>query len=349
MKAEGCWAIFDMTHRSAMLAAAIKAVGAARRMWATCRRHLAQYPFDAAVMIDSPTLHLPLAKDTKRLGIPVFYYVAPQVWAWGEFRSRRIRRRVDKLACILPFEEAFFRGRGIDATFVGHPLFEVLADRTVDDTYVADLKENGSPLVAILPGSRRHVVEEVLPGQLAVAADIARRHADAHFAVSIAGAQIRRIAAPRVEASGLNASLHADRNGELLTAADLVLIASGTATLEAAFYRTPMVVMYNGPKWGYRLVGRWLIRTPHLSLVNILAGRRIVPEFMPYYTTTDPIAAAALELLGDPALRAETTKNLTDAVGPLLQPGASDNAAALLLGMIAKKSRTGVTVDRSVS
>lgn len=346
MQAEGCWPIFDMTHRSAMLTAAVRAVGAARRLWAVSRAHLAEYPFDAAVLIDSPTLHLPLAKRTKRLGIPVFYYIAPQVWAWGEFRTRRIRRRVDRMAVILPFEEAFFRSRGIDATFVGHPLFEVLLDRRIDPDRVASLVGRGSPIVAILPGSRRHVVQEVLPGQLAVAAEIARHYPDAHFAISIAGPPIRQVAAPLIEKAGLPVSLHTGQNGELLTAATLVLIASGTATLEAAYYQKPMVVMYNGPKWGYRLIGRWLIRTPHLSLVNILAGRRAVPEFMPYYTSTGPIAEAALEILRTPELKTRIEIDLADAVGPLLRPGASRNAAALLLDLIDRQRPSGAPAPR---
>jgi len=336
MKAEGCWAVCDISHRSAMLFAVLGLYGAARRMWATARAHLAAYPFSAVVLIDSPTLHLPLARSAKRLGLPVFYYIAPQVWAWGEFRTRRIRRRVDRMAVILPFEEPFFRLRGIEATYVGHPLFETLLARTCDSQAVARIRSSGSPIIAIMPGSRRHVVREVLPGQLRVAARLAERFPGAHFPISLANPQVRHVAKPFIDTSGLSTSVHTGCNGEMLTAADLVLVASGTATLEVAYYRKPMVVMYNASRLGFHILARWFLRTPHLSLVNILAGRRIVPEFMPYYRSIEPIVASATELLESPELRATTAAELAAAIAPLLRPGAADRTAALLLNMIDK-------------
>lgn len=338
MRGEGCWTIYDMCHRSAMLTAAFGAIGAARRLWATSQAHLAEYPFRAAVLIDSPALHLPLAKRAKKLGVPVFYYIAPQVWAWGQYRVPRIRRRVDRMAVILPFEQEYFRKRGIDATFVGHPLFEVLLDRKLDEQRVSEVRGRGSPVVALLPGSRRHVVEEVLPGQLLVAAAIARRYPNAAFPVSVANPTTRQAIEPLVGRAGLSTTLHDGENGEILSAADLVLAASGTATLEVAFYHKPMIIMYNGSRWGYRLVGRWLIRTRYLSLVNILAGREIVPEFMPYYTATAPIADQALRILTTPELSTRMEVDLSDIVGPLLKPGASENAARLLLDLVDQRS-----------
>lgn len=339
MRAAGCWSIFDMSGRSAMLLAALGAARDALRMWATARRHLASYPFDAAVLIDAPTLHLPLAKRAKQLGVPVFYYIAPQVWAWGESRIGRIRRRIERLAVIFPFEEEYFRSRGVNATFVGHPLFETLLRRRCDQTVVDEIRGRGDPVVAIFPGSRRHVVREVLPGQLEVAARIASQNPRVHFGVSLANPQVRPIVTPLVEQCGLNTSIRSGQNGELLTAADLALVASGTATLETAYYHKPMVIMYRSSKWGYRLVGRWLIRTPHLSLVNILAGRELVPEFMPYYTSTEPIAEKALELLASPERRARMESALAKLVEPFLRPGAADRTAVLLLELVEKSRR----------
>ncbi len=340
MRGEGCWTLYDMCHRSAMLTAAFGAIGAARRMWATARAHLARYPFQAAILIDSPALHLPLAKRAKKLGVPVFYYIAPQVWAWGAYRIPRIRRRVDRMGVILPFEQEYFRQRGIDATFVGHPLFEVLLDRQVDQERVGQIRGRGSPVITLLPGSRQHVVEEVLPGQILVAASIARRYPNAAFCVSAANPTARRVIEPLLARAGLPVELHEGENGEILSAADLVLAASGTATLEVAFYHKPMIIMYKGSRWGYHLVGRWLIRTRHLSLVNILAGREIVPEFMPYYTSAAPIAEQALRILATPELSTRMEVDLADMVGPLLKPDASANAARLLLDLIDQNPRS---------
>ena len=125
-----------------------------------------------------------------------------------------------------------------------------------------------------------------------------------------------------------------DRNADLLTAADLALVASGTATLEVAFRHTPMIVMYNASRWAYRLVGQWLLKTRQLSLVNILAGRELVPEFMPYYTSTDPIAERAIELLSDADARRQMSDALAALIKPLVKTGASENTARILLEMI---------------
>ena len=129
MQDAGCFALHDMTRRSAMLVSALGNVGEGFRVLGITRRHFQRYPFAAAVLIDSPVLNLPLAKVAKTHQVPVLYYIAPQVWAWAKYRVRRVRRRVDRMAVILPFEEPFFRQHRIDATYVGHPLFDSLAAR----------------------------------------------------------------------------------------------------------------------------------------------------------------------------------------------------------------------------
>jgi lipid-A-disaccharide synthase len=332
MRAAGCWPIDDLTVHSAMLFGLLGNAARAGRALQRVNRYLERFAFDAAVLIDSPVLHLPLAQRLRARGIPVLYHVAPQLWAWGAHRIHRVRQNVDRMAVLLPFEEPYFRDRGVDATFVGHPLFDRLRAEPVDPADIAALRARGNPVVALLPGSRRHVVQEVLPGQLEVARAIAARFPGAHFAVSVANPQVAPLIETRAR-SGLSTSLHAGRNGALLSAADLALVASGTATLEVAFYGTPMIVMYNSSPWAYRLFGRWLIGTRHLSLVNILAERAVVPEFMPYYRATEPIAAAALDLLESPARRQELSARLRALITPLARPGASERVAEILLSM----------------
>jgi lipid-A-disaccharide synthase len=334
MREAGCHPIFDMTAHSAMLLGVIRVVGPALRLLATTKRHLRERHFAAAVVVNSPTLNLPIARQAKRNGIPVLYFIAPQLWAWGEFRVGRVRRRVDRLAVILPFEEKFFRDRHLDATYVGHPLADAMAERPPSSDGVASIRKLGEPVVAILPGSRRHVVREVLPGQLEVASRIVDRFPGVHVGVSVAGPVARSDVAARITASGLPITAYEDRNADLLTAADLALVASGTATLEVAFRHTPMIVMYNASRWAYRLVGRWFIKTPQLSLVNILAGRELVPEFMPYYTSTDPIAERAIELLSDADARRQMSDALAALMKPLVKTGASEDTARILLEMI---------------
>ncbi len=367
MQAAGCEPIDDLTDRSAMLLGAVGLAGHAWRLLHRIRREMACNPPALAIVVDSPTLHLPMAKILKRAGLPVLYYIAPQLWAWAPWRIRRLRARVDHVAAILPFEEAYFRQRGVDATFVGHPLVEQLQSRRIDPARVREYQNLGMPIIACLPGSRRHVVSEVLPGQIEVARQIAQQHPRAAFLFAAANpaaaqtitAALERcnagrpcpatstttsapegpdIAAPpgpaTLERAPLRARVEIDRNAEILSAADLALCASGTATLEVAYYGVPMVVMYNGSKWGYRLVGRFLIQTPHLSLVNILAGRAIVPEFMPYYTSTAPIAAEALDLLANTPRRERMKHDLAAVIASLGPSSAAQGAARLALELV---------------
>ncbi|MFH0980046.1 MAG: lipid-A-disaccharide synthase [Planctomycetota bacterium] len=336
MREAGCWALHDLTRRSAMLLSALRNVGEGFKVLALTRGYFRRYPFAAAVFIDSPMLNLALAKVAKAHRVPVLYYIAPQVWAWGRYRVARVRRRADKLAVILPFEEPFFRRYGIDATYVGHPLFDVLLARRPDPAVRRTIREAGHPVVVLMPGSRTHVVRGVLPGQLAVGRRIAERYPTTHFPISVANDSVRRLIEPLAAESGLNYAAYHGKNADLLESADLVLVASGTSTLEVAYYHKPMVIMYNGSRLAYHLLARWLIRTPHLSLVNILAGRELVPEFMPYYTSTDPLARCALGLLESPDQRQSMSRALADLLAPLVKPGAPANTAAMLLGMVGK-------------
>lgn len=334
MLAVGCEPIFDMTRHAAMLLGAVRAFGQGIAMLRTCDEHLRRYPFDAAVVIDSPVLHLPLAARAHAVGVPVFYYIAPQMWAWGAYRIYKLRHNVTRVAVILPFEEEFFRNQGVDATFVGHPIADQQAAATIDRGIVSAIRSRGNPVIALLPGSRRHVVETMLPGQLAVAERIAEQIPGAVFGVSVANPQVASVVEELSAQCPAGAKPHPERHLELIQAADLVLVTSGTTTLEVAFHQRPMIVMYNTSRLFYNLVGRWLIKTPHLSLPNILARRRIVPEFMPYYKSIEPIAREAVRLLRSDAEREKMLQELSKIVEPLRPEGASRRTAALLLDMI---------------
>lgn len=333
MQSAGCEPIFDMTAHSAMLAGAVANVGRAISVLRNTSDALSRHHFDAAVVVDSPVLNLPIALRAKMRNIPVLYYIAPQLWAWGAWRVHKIRARVDKLAVVLPFEEEYFRSLGLDATYVGHPLFDELRARAADDRLVSEIRGAGKPVIALLPGSRKHVVGEVLPGQLAVARAIRHRFPRARVGVSIANQTVADVVQRCVSESAVPAEMFRDRNAEWLSAADLTLVASGTATLEVAYYGSPMVVMYNGSRSMYKLIGRWLITLKHFSLINILAGEELVPEFMPYYNSTVPIGDCAVDLLSSPDRLARIRSALSDLIAPMSAAGASSRTAQLLLEM----------------
>lgn len=334
MAAAGCEVIFDMTRHSAMLLGSVSAAGRAIAMMRICGRYLRNFTFDGAVVIDSPTLHLPLAARAQAAGIPVLYYIAPQMWAWGTYRVHKLRDRADRVAVILPFEEEFFRGFGVRATYVGHPLADALASRSTNQEMVQKLRGAGSPVIALLPGSRKQVVAGVLPGQLEVAEAISAAIPGASFVVSEANPQVAPVVSRLISSCRCRIQAHLDGHAEVIQAADLVLVASGTSTLEVALYGRPMIVMYNASAWFHHLIARWMIHTRYLSLPNILAGREIVPEFMPYYRSTAPIATRAIELLQSPAARAAMVAELHAVVEPLRGTSASDRTAALLLDMM---------------
>ena len=333
MQAAGCESIFDMTRHAAMLLNAVGAAGKAWRMLRTAEQCMQQRPFDAAVVIDSPTLHLPLAARANKLGIPVLYYIAPQLWAWGKHRIFKLRHIVQHVAAILPFEEPFFRNDGVNVTFVGHPLADAVRLSVQQPEDLERIRKGGSPVIALLPGSRKHVVEKVLPGQLEVARQIRSSFPNAAFVVSVAGPHLASLVQGCIEASGVRVGVETNAHHSLIQASDLVLVASGTTTLEVAFYEKPMIVMYNASRAMFNLLGRWIVRIPYYSLPNILAGRQIVPEFMPYYTSTAPIASAAISLLNSPARRDAMSRDLAKIVAPLRNRNASMNTAELLLEM----------------
>lgn len=341
MQAAGCEVVDDFTQRATMLVGAIRLAGHAWRLVRRVGRLAREQSFDLAILVDSPALHLPMSKHLKRAGCPILYYVAPQLWAWAPWRIGRFRWRIDQLACILPFEEAYFRQRGVPTRFVGHPLVSQLANQPTDAALASKLAALGEPVVACLPGSRRHVIDEVLPGQIEVIQAIRAKHPETiallAAATPEAAEQIRAILARELNQRDDKAipgfRVEVNHNAEILAAADVALCASGTATLEVACRSVPMVVMYNGSKWGYRLVGRWLIRTPHLCLVNILVGRRIVPEFMPYYTSTTPIAIEALDLLANDTRRCTMRADLAQVVRSLGTAHAARSTAAMAVAM----------------
>lgn len=335
----GCDSIFDMTPHAAMLLGIIKVFARGATMFHTSSRHLRRFPFDACVVIDSPMIHLPLAGEAHATGIPVLYYIAPQLWAWGGRRIHKLRNRTERVAVILPFEEKFFRDQGVRATFVGHPLAERWSSTKPDSAVVKKIRRRGSPMIALLPGSRKHVVSSVFPGQIEVARQIKQAFPNASFGVSVAGPAVAPIVDSLIKSEStasdaMTIAKYPDHHTELITAADLVLVASGTTTLEVAFHKRPMIVMYQASRLFYHMVGRWLLRTPHLSLPNILAGREVVPEFMPYYSSTAPIAKAAIELLNSESLRQSMVDDLADLVAPLHGANASEGAARMLLDMM---------------
>ncbi len=346
LRALGVETVFDLTAHAAMLAGVLgvirrgwQALRAIERSWQTRRP-------DLVLLLDSPELNLRLARRARALGVPVLYYIAPQTWASRAGRNRRIATDVDHLACILPFEEPYFRAAGVSASYVGHPLFESLATAPADPQRVRDLRAGGGALLALLPGSRRQVIEATLPMQLRIAQRLAARSVACRLAISAVDARRAAWIDAILQQSQARSDPHpparvvvAD-NASLLTAADLVLVASGTATLEVAHYRAPQIVLYDAGFLGaaYSIGGKFVVSAPHLSLVNLLAGARIVPEFMPRVPDLDAVAAVAQALLGDERWRQRMRDGVDRCLAPLEASRPSVRVCELMRELVERRA-----------
>lgn len=304
---------------------------AAIRNFVALARFLSRTPLDAVVFIDNPGMNLRLARIAKWAGQRVIYYIAPQVWAWAPIRMRLIRRRVDRVIVILPFEEELYRRAGVPCTFVGHPLLDEVApsyDR--DELRKRFGLESSAPVVGLLPGSRESEVRALLPVMLQAAAQLSQRHPGARFVM----AQAPSIASELIAALSAGASVHVhvvrDQASEVMAVSDVLLVASGTATLQAAVVGTPMVLTYRAP-WLTYWLARWLIRINWIGLANIVAGRSIVPELIQQNATAERLSREASRLLTDQQAASEMRAELRTVREALGSPGASRRAAAAVL------------------
>lgn len=279
--------------------------GEYRRLLAAAR---AERP-DLAILTDSPDFHLRVARRLARDGVPVIYLVAPQAWAWRKGRVKQMRLTLRELLCIFPFEEEFFRREGVRATYIGHPLAgRVRPSLTRDEFFRKHRLAPGRPLVTVLPGSRRGESARHLPALLDAAERLYREQAVNLVlpASATAGAAFFRERTGRspirvIEGESWDAMAHAD----------VALAASGTVTVEAALLGTPMVTFYKvtAPSWA---AGKLLVRVPFYSMVNLIAGRAVVPELMQDEMTGERIAREARRLLTDEAARAEMKAGLAE-------------------------------------
>ncbi|HVO18841.1 MAG TPA: lipid-A-disaccharide synthase [Anaeromyxobacter sp.] len=288
----------------------------------------------AALLVDLPDFNLRLAARLKRLGIPVVYYVSPMIWAWRQGRARKIARLVDRMLCILPFEERFYEGTGVSARFVGHPF----AEKPPPEPAQAYRQQLGLALhrttVAILPGSRAAELRRLLPPMLEAAERIRRVHPDAQFVVPVAPTLRREALSPYLAAHAtLEVKLVDGRADEAVGASDAALVKSGTSTLETALMLRPMVVVYK-LSWLSYLVGRLLVRIAHFALVNILAGRGLVPELLQRQASPARMADEVNRLLSDPGAREAQLAGLREVRASLGEPGAPLRVAEEIAGVM---------------
>ena len=298
------------------------------------RRILSDAPPDLLILIDYPDFNLPLARIAKARGVPVLYYISPQIWAWRKGRLNAIRKCVDHMAVILPFEKPLYDQAGVPATFVGHPLLDALGDTPAppEARRMFQLAE-GVTTVALLPGSREGEARKLLPEMLGAARIIARELPPVQFVLPLADSLDPAVVEGIVRRRDLAVRIVRNRIYDVLPAADVALVASGTATLETALMNLPMVVVFKVSPLSY-WVGRAFIHVGHISLVNIIAGKTVVPELIQGEAHANRMAVEVIDILSRKSRKLRMHEELSQIRARLGEPGAAAKTAALAMDLL---------------
>lgn len=289
---------------------------------------------DLLILIDYPDFNMLLAALAKRYEIPVLYYISPQVWAWRTGRVKKLARRVDRMAVILPFEEDFYRKRGLDVEYVGHPLLDSIPNQLDKDEIIAKLGlKNAYPVLGLLPGSRREEIRNLLPFMVKAAQILSSHYPHVRCVLPVAPTVSADLVQSFLTQSHVEISLSRLGVYETLKACDLALVASGTATLEAAIMEVPMVLVYRVSPITFWVAKR-VAKVSHIGLVNLVAGEGVVPELIQDDLTPDRLADEALQILKDGQKRENMIKALTRVRERLGGGGASEKTARIALEMI---------------
>ncbi len=309
------------------LAEGVRSIPAHALLLARLRKQMAGGNYDLVILMDYPGFHLRVAAAASAFGIPVLYYIAPQLWAWGAWRMDSIRKHVRQMAVILPFEEDFYRSRGVDAQFVGHPLLDRDQQPTVDRARTILRIPEGDPILGLLPGSRATEVRRLWPTFRDAAKQLRQLLPRLHVLVSAVNG-VEYNGAPEFQYCSQPSSV-------VLAASDAALCKSGTATLEAALSGTPMVIAYRMHPLTYAVAKR-AVRLEHVGLVNLIADQRICPEFLQSEATARTLAQAVAPLLDPEGEAARRQLVLFDRVRSRLGgAGATKRVAAMAERMVA--------------
>jgi len=291
-----------------------------------------------AILTDFPGFHLRLARRLKGQRVPCVYFVCPQFWAWRPWRANLVRRRFTRGLCIFPFEQDWYRARGVKADFIGHPLVgNVRANQTREQFAAANGLDPAKPIVAILPGSRSGEIAHHMPTlveacDLAQAFRLSQRQPEVQFVVALAPGVAKSLISPYLD-PGDSIHIVEDSTYDALAAADLAIVSSGTATVEAALLDAPMVVIYRlAPLTA--AIARLLVRTPMFAMVNLIAAKRVVPELVQKDFTPERLANEVTLLLDSPESLAEMRRGLAEVREKLGPPGAVERAADIIAGML---------------
>ena len=335
MRAAGVVVVADYHSMSVVgIFEVIAKLPAVWRNWRTMEKEAARRKPQLAILVDSPGFNLGLGRRLRKQGIPVIYFIGPQVWAWRRGRVKTIKRLVQRILVIVPFEEKIYRDAGVPVDFVGHPLADVVAATATRDEFAArhgiDARRK---IVVLLPGSRMGEMERHMPILLDACRRLDRDLNPEFVLASTPGLAAQ--AAKECQASGVKIRVLTGETYNALAAADCALVSSGTATVECALLGAPMVVFYRVSRLS-ALVMRFMLRTPFIAMANLIAGKRVVPELVQDDFTSANLEAEARRLLTEPTARDEMRAGLAEVRQKLGGGGAIERAADIIASALAE-------------
>jgi lipid-A-disaccharide synthase len=327
MASAGCPLLYPLAdHPVIGLTAAAASVPLVWRVLNQADRHFKEHRPDVVVVIDNPGFHWWLARTARKHGIPVLYFVPPQLWAWGRWRVAKMRRLVDRVLCVLPFEQAWYESHGVAARYIGHPYFDELRAQRLDPDFMAEQRSKPGPIVALLPGSRRQELDFNPPSLLRAAEIIHKQRPEVRFLVACLKEEHRRRVEGLLQGSTLPVEVHAGRTPEIIELAHSTIAVSGSVGLELLYRGKPSVVLFRVGKLGMVLAFT-LKKVPFISLVNLLLGRELFPEFLSSRCQAEAMAEHILEWLEKPASHDAIRAVLGVLRDKVAEPGACERAA----------------------
>ncbi len=336
MEKAGCRIFFPLTTMAVMgIVKVLPMLGKFFRLGFQADRYFREHKPDAVVLVDFPGFNWWIAHYAKRAGIPVYYYMPPQLWAWGGWRVKRVRKNVDHVLSGLSFETEWYRQHGVETTFVGHPFFEAVANHPVSDQTIKQLRDGAVKVVGLLPGSRKMELTMNWPVMLETVDRIASLHPECRFIVGNHKPHHREFCKQKLQEYGkpLPISFEVGRTSEVIEAADCCLMVSGSVSLELLARKTPAVVLYKGG-WVMGLISALVIKCKYITLPNLISGRELLPEF-PFIHSGKKVVARMTSILdcwlSDPDELKEVRQELAELADEISESRASRKTAEFLL------------------
>jgi lipid-A-disaccharide synthase len=339
MQAAGCRLLYPLCDLAVVgLWRVLTNISKFRRLLDNASRYCREHRPDAVVLIDYPGFHWWLAKAAHRERIPVYFFVPPQLWAWASWRVSRMRASVDHVLCNLPFEENWYRERGVAAHYVGHPYFDDLLTQQLDSAFIAEQRGRSRPIIGLLPGSRTQEVEHNIPILSGAARRIHAARPDTRFLVAGFHAAHQQYMIERLKDSGLPIEVCVGRTPEIIELAHSCIAVSGSVGLELLYRGRPSVVVYRiNPL--FRMLAPLLINARYISLVNLLAGKELFPEYVTCRIPSAAVADHIVHWLNEPKSYESVCNDLKVLRGKVAAPGACERAAAFLLDLLSSQKR----------